>query len=158
MGDSGIDHVTGNQPGQKFLPALFLGFPAGQNGNGRTACILCQLRHHKTHRTVDPGQNGNIPHGALPNAHGPLLPGNDAPNAVEVENQIVLTVTDQRPGFQNFPFPTGLQQRAGGQKGLPVFLCIHQPAFRIVFHVYDHSFHWTFSGPVCLREPAVPLC
>ena len=134
VGDPGLDHVPGQQGVYVVLPAALLGGPAGEQGGKPPRPVPEHILYQEAHRPVHPGEDGDVPHRALPDADGTLLPGDQAPHGAQVHHQVVGAVAQQGPGLQNAPGPHGLGQGGGGAEGGAVFRGVDQTAFRVKSH------------------------
>ena len=134
VGDAGVYHVAGGEAANEFLPALFLGGPPGEQGGNPAVFVPGKVLHQKAHRPVHPGEDGDVPHGAVLNAQGPFLPGDEPPHEFQVHNQVVLGVAHHGLGLQDFPIPHSLRQGGGGLEGGPVFKGVYQMAFWMKLH------------------------
>ncbi len=117
MGDPGGDYVPWRKGSYVFRHTALLGSPAGEGGQISARPVLLHPGDREAHRPVHPGEDGNVPDRALPDAQGPLLPGDNSPDAGQIQNQIVGAVAQGSPGLQDSALAGSLCQsgrRAGG--------------------------------------------
>ena len=120
MSDSGVDDISWGEGADEFIPAFFLGGSPGEQCGDPAVFVPDEILHHKAYWTVDPGEDGDIPHSALPDPQCALLPGDQPPHKFQIYDQIVLTVTHGSFGLQDLPVPHGLRQGSGRLQRGPV--------------------------------------
>lgn len=129
MGYTGGENISRTTSVQVLGQAALLGSPPGKNGK-RCACLVTgQLRNHKAYRLVHPGDQRNIPGGALPDPHCPLLPRDDRLHAGQLHPKVVGAVADGDSALQDgAPFHC-LRKPCRGADCPFVFFCLNPVAF-----------------------------
>ncbi len=130
VGDPAGDNIPRNQAGEILLPAPLLCQPAAKDGKELPLGQLPQLLHHKGHRLIDAGDDGDIPRGPLRDAQGPLGPGNQPPAPAQVHQKVVSVVAEDGPPLQDAPLGHGLGHPCGTSCQADIFRGIQKEPLR----------------------------
>ena len=131
--------------------------PAGEPG-AEGAVVLFQGLHGEAHRPAHPGEDGDLPGGALGDAQGGLLPGDHPGEGPHGHQQIVALVAQLGHPLQDGFLLHGPAECAGGGAGGLVFRCMQQtPLGRIAARQYDQilsRLQALFSYPTTICAPS----
>ena len=99
---------------EQIVQRLLLGGLPGQQEGGTGIIQPVHRRNLEANRLSHPAENGDVPHRSIGNANGRVRPGNDALNAAQIHQQIVLRGCRTGGGLQNGALQAGFFQLLPG--------------------------------------------
>ena len=135
VGDPDGEDLSGGEAVQQSGLGQLLGPPPGENGT-EMALPFLQGLHGEAHRAPHPGEDGDVPGGAVGNAQGGFRPGHVAPKGAHVYPEAVLRAAQDGGALQNHLLLHGPPEGGGGGAQRLVVWCIKQVPF----------------GPIALRQ------
>ena len=152
MGHPGADDVPGHQGVQILLLAALLGLTAAQHRTQAAVRQLLKTGDHKAHRFAHPGEQRNIPGGAVLHAQCALVMGDHPLDASEVHQQIRACPADPgAPALEDHPLCHGLPQSLK-RSAIPLIGSTgNLPSFRFI------TVHLSHSSCVIVPQQTPPL-